>query len=85
MIQLNLRIIQQYLILILKDNSPLIAWYFILNELNGFETELTQEVIYEVIELFGVVFAYQEHMLHLFDLGETSDVVVDYGITTDYK
>lgn len=78
-------VVRKDAVLVLEDHARLVLGYIVVHELDRLKRELGQHVIDEVRELLRVLMAHQEHMLHLLDLRQTAQVVVDDRVATDYS
>ena len=68
---------------VFEEDTGLVFGDVVIDELYCLEGKLGQQVINEVGELFLIILAYEENVLDLLYLRQTSDVVVDDGVTSD--
>jgi hypothetical protein len=68
---------------VLENDTGLVFGDVVIDELYCLEGKLGQQVINEVGELFLIILAHEENVLDLLYLRQTSDVVVDDGVTSD--
>ena len=68
---------------VLKNDTGLVLGDVVIDELYCLEGKLGKQVVNEVGELFLIILAYEENVLDLLYLRQTSDVVVDDGVTSD--
>ena len=78
-----LGVVLEELLPVLEEDAGLILRDVIIDELNGLEGKLGQQVVDEVGELFLIILTHEEDVLDLLDLREAPDVVVDDGVASD--
>lgn len=78
------RRVDQQLVPILKEHTYFVLGRLVLDVLHCFEGKLTQDIIYELAEFLGIVLTNEEDMLNLLNFSQASNVMIDYGMTSNY-